>query len=327
MVQFSSRLLERYKELLPDSKDYETFIKISKKKFPKVIRVNTLKSSVQQVKAWMKERHLEYSEIPGFPLALQLHNVWLLMGGIWETRNGFIHAQELASQIPARVLDAKPGEMVLDMAAAPGNKTSQLAEMMCNQGTIVAVEKNKERCKSLRYLLNRLGVVNAVVCMQDSLHLPPHLQFDKILLDAPCSGEGLLRKKAQALKGWTEKLVYQRAELQMALMEKAVQLLRPGGTLVYSVCTLSPEECEGVLTATLKAHPEMKIVKCDLFGLKTRPGLSQFRNRQFEKGMELAHRLYPQDNNTQSFFVAKLVKEKGKNKIENEKSNIVKVRA
>ena len=308
MVQFSSRLLDRYKELLPDPKDFEAYLKISKKKFPKIIRINTLKTSPEQVKAWMKERHLEYSEIEGFPHALQLHNVWMLMGGIWETRNGFIHAQELASQIPARVLAPKPGETVLDMAAAPGNKTSQLAEMMQNQGIVVAVEKNKERCKSLRYLLNRLGVVNAIVCMQDATQLPPTLQFDKILLDAPCSGEGLLRKKAQALKGWTEKLVYQRAELQVQLLEKAVQLVRPGGEIVYSVCTLSPEECEGVLTTVLKAHPEMKIEKCDLFGLKTRPGLSSFRNRQFEKGMEWTHRLYPQDNNSQSFFVAKLVK-------------------
>jgi NOL1/NOP2/sun family putative RNA methylase len=309
MAQFSSRLLERYKELLPDAKDFESYLKISKKKFPKIVRINSLKANAEQVKAWMKERHLEFTEIEGFPHALQLHNVWLLMGGIWETRNGFIHAQELASQIPARVLNPKPGELVLDMAAAPGNKTSQMAEMMHNQGTIIAVEKNKERCKSLRYLLNRLGVANAIVCMQDATNLPEHFQFDKILLDAPCSGEGLLRKKAQALKGWTEKLVQQRAELQVQLLSKAVKLLRPGGEVVYSVCTLSPEECEGVLTTILKAHPEMKIVKCDLFGLKTRPGMKSFRNRVFAEGMEHTHRLFPQDNNTQSFFVAKLVKD------------------
>jgi 16S rRNA C967 or C1407 C5-methylase (RsmB/RsmF family) len=158
-------------------------------------------------------------------------------------------------------------------------------------------------------MLGRAGVMNAGIALQDALTLPHSLVFDKILLDAPCSGEGLLRKKPQTLKSWSEKYVVHKAQLQTKLILTAADLLKEGGTLVYSVCTLSPEECEGVLTTLLHERKDMRLVPLSIPSeLKTRPGLSSFRNRTFSHGMEHARRLYPQDTNTQSFFIAKLVK-------------------
>ncbi len=308
MTKFSPRLLERYRELLPQGEDFDSFCRVSKTKGPVTLRVNPLKANPAWVESRLHSRGVSFSRWADYPLTFFLENPPSLIGGWWEVQGGFFHPQEMASQLPAMVLDPHPGETVLDMAAAPGNKTIQLAGLMANEGSLLACEPNKERAKSLRYMLGRGGVVNAGVALQDALSLPPSLSFDKILLDAPCSGEGLLRKKPLTLKGWSEKYVVHKAQLQVKLLLKAVELLKEGGALVYSVCTLSPEECEGALTTLLHARKDMHLVPLTLPGLKSRPGLSSFRNRTFSHGMEHAHRLYPQDSNTQSFFIARLVK-------------------
>lgn len=310
MVKFSPRLMARYKELLPDPVDFEAFEQTSKTRWPKTLHVNPLKASPEWTRERLTERSVSFTQPGSFQHTFFLQNLSSLLGGWWEVQNGFFHPQEFASQLPARVLYPHPGESVLDMAAAPGNKTIQLAGMMQNQGSLLACEPNKERAKALRYMLGRAGVVNAGIALQDALTLPSDLRFDKILLDAPCSGEGLLRKKPQTLKAWSEKYVIHKAQLQTKLILKAADLLKSGGEMVYSVCTLSPEECEGVLTTLLHDRPDMRIVPFTIPNLVTRPGISSFRNRTFSPGMEHAHRLYPQDTNTQSFFVAKLQKVK-----------------
>lgn len=312
MTVFSSRLLSRYRELLPDKDDFDAFVSISKSRNPKTIRTNTLKTTDAWVESRLRERGISFEKHEGVPHLFTLQNLSFLLGGMWETQMGFWQPQETASQLPPLVVDAQPGDKVLDMAAAPGNKTIQLASAMKNQGLVVACEPNKERAKALRFVLGKAGVVNAGVALQDSLTLPDSLTFDKILLDAPCSGEGLLRKKPQTLKSWSEKYVQHKAQLQVKMILKAADLLKEGGSMVYSVCTLSPEECEGVLTTLLHERPSMKIVPTSLpASVKGRPGLSSFRNRTFSPGMSHATRLYPQDHNTQSFFIAKLVKGRG----------------
>lgn len=312
MTQFSPRLLARYRELLPEPTDFESFVRVSKTRWPKTLRVNTLKASPTWARERLAARGISFTQPPHSQEAFLLENVSSLIGGWWEVRQGFLQPQELASQIPARVLNPSSGERVLDMAAAPGNKTLQLAGLMQNRGSLVACEPNKERAKALRYVLGRAGVMNAALALQDALTLPEELKFDAILLDAPCSGEGLLRKKPQTLKSWSEKYVQHKAQLQTKLLLKAADLLKDGGRLVYSVCTLSPEECEGALTTLLHERPSMRLRPLPKWELPARPGLSTFRNRTFSPGMEHAWRLYPQDTNTQSFFVAQLVKEGSK---------------
>lgn len=301
--------MERYKELLPQTEDFQAFCDVSKTRWPRTIRVNSLKSTPEWTRSRLEARNVSFVQPDHFPQTFFLENLSSLIGGWWEIQSGFFHPQELASQIPAEVLAPLPGENVLDVAAAPGNKTIQLAGRMKNEGSLLACEPNKERAKALRYMLGRGGVSNAGIALQDALTLPDDLQFDKILLDAPCSGEGLLRKKPQTLKSWSEKYVVHKAQLQAKLILKAADLLKEGGTLVYSVCTLSPEECEGVLTTLLHERKGFRMIPIELKGINARPGLSHFRNRTFSRGMEHAWRLYPQDTNTQSFFVAKLVKE------------------
>lgn len=311
MSVFSARLLDRYRELLPQKEDFDSFVRVSKTKYPKTIRTNTLKCDDEWVIHQLAARNIQFEKHPHVPHLFTLHQLPYLLGGMWETQMGFWQPQELASQLPPLVLNAQPGERVLDMAAAPGNKTIQLASSMRNTGTLLACEPNKERAKALRFVLGRAGVTNTGVALQDSLSLPSSLRFDKILLDAPCSGEGLLRKKPQTLKSWSEKYVQHKAQLQVKMITHACELLKEGGTLVYSVCTLSPEECEGVLTSLLHARNDMRLVETKLPGDIGRPGLSSFRNRTFSPGMSHAKRLYPQDHNTQSFFIATLNKRGG----------------
>ncbi|MFH0970872.1 MAG: RsmB/NOP family class I SAM-dependent RNA methyltransferase [Candidatus Diapherotrites archaeon] len=312
MVKFSPLLLNRYRELLPQKEDFDSFCHVSKTYWPKTLRVNTLKATPEWVRERLNHRKVLFEQIEGHPHTFFLKDVSRagLIGSWWEVQAGFFHPQEWASQLPSYVLNPQPGEMVLDMAAAPGNKTIQLASHMNNTGSILAVEPNKARAKALRFMLSRGGVINTAIALEDASTLSfSHSFFDKVLLDAPCSGEGLLRKKPQTLKSWSEKYVQHKARLQEKLLLKAADLVRPGGKILYSVCTLSPEECEGVITHLLRERSDFSLLPITIPHFSTRPGLTVFRNRTFADGMEKVVRIYPQDSNTQSFFMAFLLRE------------------
>ena len=181
MTKFSPRLMTRYQELLPHPEDFAAFEKVSKTRWPKTIHVNPLKATPEWTRERLNERNISFTQPDSLPETFFLQNVPSLLGGWWEIQNGFFHPQEMASQIPARILHPIAGDAVLDMAAAPGNKTIQLAGMMQNHGSLLACEPNKERAKALRYMLGRAGVSNAGIALQDALTLPPDLKFDKVL--------------------------------------------------------------------------------------------------------------------------------------------------
>ena len=224
-----------------------------------------------------------------------------------EFGKGLFNVQEKASMIPAIALDPKPGETVLDAAAAPGNKTLQLACLMNGKGKLVAVEKNVQRFKSLRFNIEKFGMRSVIAKRMDLLDAKKNGVFDRVLLDAPCSSEGLVRKDFDALKGWSEELVLKKSELQKKMILKAFDLLKEGGTLVYSTCSLSPEEDEEVVDHLLR-QGGARVEKIKIESFRLREGLGEYNGKAYDPNVRNCTRIYPQDNDSQGFFVARIKK-------------------
>lgn len=171
---------------------------------------------------------------------------------------GVYYLQEASAMAPVALLDPKPGERVCDLCAAPGGKTTQIAGRMLGQGFLVCNEINPKRAKILSRNIERMGVANALVTNEHPETLASRFPgfFDRVLVDAPCSGEGMFRKEEAAVTDWSQETVQMCARRQREILDSAARLVRPGGRLVYSTCTFAPEEDEETVVAFLEAHPE-----------------------------------------------------------------------
>ena len=171
---------------------------------------------------------------------------------------GVYYLQEASAMAPVALLDPKPGERVCDLCAAPGGKTTQIAGRMLGQGFLVCNEINPKRAKILSRNIERMGVANALVTNEHPETLASRFPgfFDRVLVDAPCSGEGMFRKEEAAVTDWSQETVQMCARRQREILDSAARLVRPGGRLVYSTCTFAPEEDEETVAAFLEAHPE-----------------------------------------------------------------------
>ncbi|MCR5112553.1 MAG: RsmB/NOP family class I SAM-dependent RNA methyltransferase, partial [Acholeplasmatales bacterium] len=166
--------------------------------------------------------------------------------------NGYVYLQSLSSMLPPIYLEPKENEIILDMAAAPGGKTTQIASMTNDKSQITAIEKDKIRCERLKYNINKQGIKNTFVMNQDAKNLDDFFSFDRILLDAPCSGSGTLYigVDAKPLK-ISDQLVINSAKIQLQLLKKALKILKKGGTMIYSTCSILKDENEDILKKAL----------------------------------------------------------------------------
>jgi NOL1/NOP2/sun family putative RNA methylase len=227
---------------------------------------------------------------------------------------GLYYIQEPSAMVPAEVLQAKPGEKILDLCAAPGGKSTQIAASMGNEGILISNEIHFKRAKALSENIERFGIQNAIVINEQPEKLVQHFPnyFDKILVDAPCSGEGMFRKDDNAVQFWSEDLVEKCSYTQKKLLSLAFQMLKPGGTLVYSTCTFSPEENEQVIEAFVSAHPEMSVAEIPKREGFDR-GRAEWTKTNFEE-ISKCIRLWPHKIKGEGHFVAKLIKNGENNK-------------
>ncbi|MCR5418548.1 MAG: RsmB/NOP family class I SAM-dependent RNA methyltransferase [Lachnospiraceae bacterium] len=181
---------------------------------------------------------------------------------------GFYYIQEASAQAPVSFLDPRPGERILDLCAAPGGKSTQIGGAMKGEGILVSNEIHPSRAKILSENVERMGITNALVTRESPDRLVSFFPgyFDKILVDAPCSGEGMFRKNDEAVSEWSVENVLHCAERQLFILEQADRMLRPGGRIVYSTCTFSPEENEKLVEAFLTSHPDYHLCPMDLSG-------------------------------------------------------------
>ncbi|WP_312853849.1 RsmB/NOP family class I SAM-dependent RNA methyltransferase [Thermoactinomyces mirandus] len=221
---------------------------------------------------------------------------------------GLYYIQDASAMAPAEALAAKPGEKILDLCAAPGGKTTQLAAQMRGKGILVANEIDNKRIHALVENLERCGVTNAVVLNENPAHLTERFThfFNGILIDAPCSGEGMFRKDPEASNRWSLRAVEKCALLQSQILEAAAPMLRPGGRLVYSTCTFNPSENEGVISRFLEKHPEFQ-VKSIAQATHFQPGHPEWADKE-NPSLQEAARLWPHHLKGEGHFVVLLEK-------------------
>ena len=295
--------LARYEPLVDD---YEAFRATCERPLPTVVRANGIKASVERATAALDEAGVGWRAREWNPDLLELDTD--APGNTWPYFLGWIHGQEEVSAIPPVVLDPKAGERVWDACAAPGSKTTQLAAMMDDRGLVVATDDNLGQLAPLRSNAERLGVTNLAVTHADARHfsLAPFdfEAFDAALVDAPCSGEGTVRKNPSALSGWSESFLDGIAGVQKGILRRAVQATRAGGTVVYSTCTFAPEENEAVLDYVL-GEEDCRLVDLDV-ALESTPGVTEWNGRTFDPSVRKARRFWPHLNDAGGFFCAKL---------------------
>jgi NOL1/NOP2/sun family putative RNA methylase len=222
----------------------------------------------------------------------------------FEHWSGMFYVQQASTGLAATVLAPEPGERVLDLCASPGGKATHLAELMRDSGCLVACEIDERRMPGLLGNFYRLCVPNVVVIAGDGRHLPTGAQFDRVLVDAPCTGEGTVRRRAGEVQNPSERFRAFVTASQRALLERAVRLTRPGGTVLYVTCTFAPEENEAVVTAVLERLP-VELVPVEL-SVPHAPGLTSFEGARYDRRLEGAARIYPHHLDSGGLFLAKL---------------------
>lgn len=240
------------KDLLIEQYGEEISAKIEngyKAQRPVTLRVNNLKTSLEKAKEKLDEAQIEYETISWYEKALIIKNVReeeIRKLEIYE--NGEIYLQSLSSMLPPIILEPKAGENILDMTAAPGGKTTEIAALTENKAYITACEKNKIRAERLKFNLQKQGVKSANIMVEDARKLSDYFSFDKILLDAPCSGSGT---ENIFDKNFSKELVERSVKFQEELLSKALKILKPGGEMVYSTCSILKQENEKILERVL----------------------------------------------------------------------------
>jgi len=302
---------ERMKTLLESEEDFSQFSGIIHEAPLNFIRCNTLKITPEKLLDRLQRDWDVSTPFLNFPEIILVKSKLGPgeLGNRIEHLLGFYYIQEISSMMSVLALEPKPDELVLDLFASPGSKTTQMASYMKNRGTIIANDLKIERIKILSSNLDKAGATNTIITRKDAPNLCKELmksrfqKFDKILIDAPCSGEGTLRSSPKTLETWNFKVIKKLSREQKKFLALAVPLLIKGGTLVYSTCTHAPEENEEIISFALENFP-LKIEKLSL-PLKCRAGITNWGGKRFHKGTEKACRIYPQDNDSEGFFVAK----------------------
>lgn len=303
---------ERMRSLMPNKSDFEKYEKIIHLNPLDFIRCNTLKISPEDLigklrkKGWQVEQpYKDHAEIMLITKGLGPGD----LGNAIEHQLGYYYIQEISSMLSILALEPEPGDLILDLCASPGSKTTQMAAKMQNQGTIIANDLKIDRISILVSNLERCGVTNVLVTKKDAIsfcynysksNLP---KFDKILLDVPCSGEGTIRSSPKTLIQWNPKVIKKLSRQQKKFFALALKCLKVGGTLVYSTCTHAPEENEEIVSFALENFP-IKTEPVNI-PLKSRQGISEWKGEKFHKDVCKTCRIYPQDNDSEGFFVSK----------------------
>lgn len=295
--------LDRMEKMLGD--EYPAFIQSYEKEQYQALRVNPLKADrdtfvlrspfTLRPVAW--ERNGFYYENGDAPGKHPYHAA------------GVYYIQEPSAMAPAAYLDAKPGEKILDLCAAPGGKSTQIAAAMRGEGLLISNEIHPARARILSENIERMGIRNAMVTNESPQSLAKIFEayFDRIMVDAPCSGEGMFRKNADACDEWSPQNVVLCTERQAEILECAASMLRPGGRMVYSTCTFAPEENEGTISRFLTKHPEFSIVDVPHYEQMS-TGIAAWTDEP-QPGLERTIRLFPHHVDGEGHYLAVLQKE------------------
>ena len=305
MTELPALFVERMRLLLSD--EWESFREEADRARQYGLRVNTLKIDAE-----------EFERIAPFRLT---RIPWISNGYYYRKEDeparhpyyaaGLYYLQEPSAMTPASRFPVEPGDRVLDLCAAPGGKSTEIASRLSGQGLLVANEINQARARALLHNMELWGAPNILITSEAPHRLAERFPeyFDKVMVDAPCSGEGMFRKNPAVMDSWREKGPDWFSAIQREIILSAADMLKPGGLLFYSTCTFAPEENEGVITHLLSQKPEMDLIPMDDYeGFS--PGILSFGDAQYHKDCLMCRRIWPHRMAGEGHFMALLRKKK-----------------
>ena len=294
-------MIERYLEFLGLNNTIK-LLKANEKPLIPSIRVNTLKISQSVLKIKLEQKGFKLEPLEWVPYGFKVIKKSFNLGSSHEFLQGYYYLQNIASMLPALILDPKPSDLVIDMCAAPGSKATQLAQIMKNKGTLILIDRNKRRIPALEMNLRRLGISNSIILNFDAIALHKlNVKADKILLDAPCTGEGLIRQDRSRKTSKKLKDIEKMASIQKNLLIAGLNALNPNGKLLYSTCSIAPEENELVINEVLSKFSNFDIQKMHpKYGVN---GYTEIFGKDLLDQLENSQRLYPHVHDTIGFYI------------------------
>jgi 16S rRNA C967 or C1407 C5-methylase (RsmB/RsmF family) len=301
---YGAMSIERYRSIIPD---WDRFVETVQRPEPTTLRVRLGRIGTDELAARLAARGFRTEPVSGLPKFLRVVEGPRPVAHTLEHWQGLFYLQQTVTSLAAPVLGPSSRDRVLDMCASPGGKTTHMAELMEERGCLVAADVSEGRLKGMMGNLTRLLIPNVVTVVSDGRQFPGGAPFDRILVDAPCSAEGNLRKKGGRFRPQRASFLRHVTRLQEGILRRAIALLRTGGSLLYATCTFSPDENEAVVSRVLADAP-VRMVPVEL-PVPSAPGLAAFEDQRFDPSLALAHRLYPHHLDSGGLFMALLEKD------------------
>ncbi len=298
-----------YISSLYGEKAARNFAEFIKNEHVQYVRVNSIKTDIDKIsRTLLHDYSIETEKLPNLNNALRIKNRSDILGKTIEHIIGEYYIQSLSSMIPPLILTPRPDDVVLDLCAAPGSKTTELGELMKNKGTLIANEIALDRVKMLVYNIDRMNLMNAGVIHYKGEWLSKiyNEHFDKILVDAPCSGLGIVQKKGEINNWWSLERAERLGDLQLRLLIAAIKMVKEGGEVVYSTCTLTPEENEFIVDKVLQKYP-VEIEDIEL-PVPSREGFTSYQGKSLNPAIYKAKRILPWEVDSDGFFIVKIKK-------------------
>lgn len=299
-----NKLFNYYEAIIPEKARWHS---VCSNPLKTCLWANTLKISPDDLKKSLEKEGCDLEPVAWNASAFRCNQKG--MGVHWQYAAGLFQIQEEVSMLPVHFLEVAKDDRVLDLCAAPGNKTAQIAVLLNNRGTVIANDKNYQRMKAFGQISKRLGLMNVTTSIYDG-RAYPRLKgyFDKVIVDAPCSAEGVFRKGNGKDIEPNPKNSLRLQRIQITLLEKAIQSCRPGGRIVYSTCTFSPLENEAVIDAILKTHDNVVVKSIALDHFQLSSGITSWEGAQYSDEVKKTARIWPHLNDTGGFYIAVLEK-------------------
>ena len=301
-------MIDRYIKMLGIEGTKE-LLQSNEKPLKSCIRINTTKIEIQALLSRLEKKGIQFQKIDQISYGFKVLKSRYSIGSTHEFLQGYYYIQNEASMLPVLALSPKSPGIFVDMCAAPGSKATQIAQEMNNQGTLVLIERNAKRIPKLEYNLRRMSIKNAIVINLDANDIKKlNLKADGILLDAPCTGEGLIRKDPRRKRNKSFSDIEKMSKIQRRLLRSGLESLKPGAKLVYSTCSIAPEENEFVINDILNELDNYSILKINLdYGIN---GYNNIFNKELRKDLVNSIRLFPHIDDTIGFFLC-LIQRKG----------------
>ncbi|MBN1214813.1 MAG: RsmB/NOP family class I SAM-dependent RNA methyltransferase [Candidatus Lokiarchaeota archaeon] len=303
---YSEYMIKRYFDFL-GIEQTESLLKSNEIKSKQSIRVNTLKIKPEILRSRLEKLGLILKDNEWISYAFDIHKEHSNLGSLHEYLQGYFYIQNKVSMLPPYILQPSSNDTVIDMCASPGGKSTHLAQIMKNKGKLLLIERNKKRIPALEFNIRRMGIYNSVIINEDARNIPnSKLKGDKILLDAPCTGEGLIRDDPTRKKNRTVSDIKKMAKIQEELLLAGLKILKKEGLLIYSTCSISPEENEMVIDRVLKKQNNFEIVKIQKqYGIS---GFTKVFGKELDNQLQFSQRFFPHIHDTIGFFICLIKK-------------------